>query len=110
MDELRGERDLIGNEKLDCGKTDGTIFDFTVFKDPISFASVIFHKGSTDDAKDAQNEMLAMMNDLKKYNSENVNKIKSGEETLVNAEMLYIARNKVINAFEDGVFPYKDGF
>lgn len=50
------------------GKPIGTTFDFTVFKDPIKFTSVIFHKGSLKNAKDSQNEMLALLNDLEGYN------------------------------------------
>ena len=107
---LREEENFIDNKKLVCGKTDWKIYDFTVFKNPIKFASVIFNKGLSKDAKDSQNEMLVMLNYLKNYNPKNLKNIKSREGTLINARIFYDARNKVINAFEDGVFPFEDGF
>ena len=54
--------------------------------------------------------MLVMLNYLKNYNPKNLKNIKSREGTLINARIFYDARNKVINAFEDGVFPFEDGF
>ena len=39
-------------------------FDFRVFKDPLKFASTIYHNGSLKDAKDIQNEMLANLEDF----------------------------------------------
>ena len=68
MNELVEEQNYIDAKKLVSGKTHGTTFDFTVFKDPIKFASVIFHKGSLKNAKDFQNEMFALLNDLEGYN------------------------------------------
>ena len=54
--------------------------------------------------------MLALLDNLKKYNPTNLDKMKSREETLINAERLHNSRNKVIKAFEVGAFPFKDGF
>ena len=54
--------------------------------------------------------MFSLLNDLKKYNPKNIDKIKSKEEALINAEKLYNNRNNVIKAFEDGVFSFNDGF
>ena len=110
INELREDENFIYNKKLVCGKIDRKIYDFTVFKNPIKFASVIFNKGSLKDAKDSQNEMLVMLNYLKNYNPKNLKKIKSREGTLINAQIFYDDRKKVINAFEDGVFPFEDGF
>ena len=67
-------------------------------------------KGSLEDEEESQLIMLTLPNKLKEYNATNLDKIKTREETLINAERFYNSRNKVIKAFEDGVFPFKDGF
>ena len=54
--------------------------------------------------------MFKQLKDLEKYNPKNPDKISSRKETLINAEKLYNNRNNVIKAFENGVFPFKDGF
>ena len=54
--------------------------------------------------------MLGLMNDLKKYEPRYSNKIKSTEEAPTNAEKVYNNRNNVIKAFENEVFPFRDGF
>ena len=57
-----------------------------------------------------QYKMFSLLNDLEEYNPTNVNKIKSKEETLVIAGKLHNNRDKVIKAFENGIFPFNDGF
>ena len=54
--------------------------------------------------------MLGLLNDLKKYDPKKLDKIKSRQEALINAEKLHNNRNKVIKTFEDGFFPFKDRF
>ena len=54
--------------------------------------------------------MFILLNDSKENNPTNTKKIKSEKETLINAEKLYNNRDNVIKAFENGVFPFKDGF
>ena len=54
--------------------------------------------------------MSNQLKDLEKYTPKNPDKIKSREETLINAKKLYNNRNNVIKTFEDGVFLFKDGF
>ena len=54
--------------------------------------------------------MFSLLNDLKKYDPKNLDKIKSKKEALINAEKLYNNRNNVIKVFEDGVFSFNDGF
>lgn len=103
---LIDEQDSINNKDLVCVKTDGTIYGFTTFKDPIKFASNIYQDGSTSGAKNFQNEMLAKINNLEKYNPTNQDKINSKKEVLLIAKVLHNSRNKVINAFENGIFPY----
>ena len=54
--------------------------------------------------------MFGLLNDLKKYESKNLKKIKSKVEALTNAGKLYNNRDNVIKAFENKVFPFSDGF
>ena len=51
--------------------------------------------------------MFCLLNDLKEYNPKNLEKVKSRDETLINAERMYNKRNNII---KDGVFPFKDRF
>ena len=85
-------------------------FDFRVFRGPYEFGSIIYHKGLLKDAKDSQNRMLAKLDDFKKHNPKNPEVIEGEKEILIDAERFYDYRNKVIEAFEDGVFLFKDGF
>ena len=54
--------------------------------------------------------MFSLLNDSKENNPTNTKKIKPEKETLINAKKLYNNRDNVIKAFENGVFPFKDGF
>ena len=54
--------------------------------------------------------MLKQLKDLEKYDPKNPDKIKSRKETLINAWELYNNRDNIIEALENGVFPFKDGF
>ena len=54
--------------------------------------------------------MFELLNNLKDYNPTKLDKIKSKEETLNDAEKLYKNRSNVIKAFENGVFPFNYGF
>ena len=51
--------------------------------------------------------MFCLLNDLKEYNPKNLEKVKSRDETLLNAERMYNNRNNIIKG---GVFPFKDRF
>ena len=98
-------------KKLVCVKPDGTIFNFNVCKGSLDFASNIYNDKILLEAKNFQfNKMFKLLNDLKENNLKNLDKIKSKEETIINAEKLYKNRNNVIKAFEDRVFPFNDGF
>ena len=83
-------------------------FDFRVFKGPLKFTSVIYHKGSLEDAKNSQDKIFAKLDDFEKYNPRNPDIMEEKKEVLINAERLYNIRNKVIEAFKNGVFPFKD--
>ena len=54
--------------------------------------------------------MLKQLKDLEKYDPKNPDKINSRKETLINAWELYNNRDNIIEALENGVFPFKDGF
>ena len=54
--------------------------------------------------------MLKQLKDLEKYDPKYPDKINSRKETLINVKKLYNNRNNVIKAFENRVFPFKDGF
>ena len=54
--------------------------------------------------------MFGLLNDFKKYEPKKLKKIKSKEEAPTNTEKLYNNRGNVIKAFENGVFPFSDGF
>ena len=54
--------------------------------------------------------MFGLLNDFKKYEPKKLKKIKSKEEASTNTEKLYNNRGNVIKAFENGVFPFSDGF
>ena len=48
--------------------------------------------------------MERLLMSLKKYDPSNDYRIKTRKEVLKNAEDLFETRNKIINAFEDGIF------
>ena len=50
--------------------------------------------------------MEKLLMSLKKYDPSNDHKIKTRKEVLKNAEDLLETRNKIINAFRDGIFPF----
>ena len=54
--------------------------------------------------------MVNKINNLEKYNPTSQNKINSKKEVLMNTKVFYNSRNKAINAFENGIFPYNYGF
>ena len=77
----------------------------------LDFASEIYNgKTSLEKAKNSQYKMLELLNDLKDYNPTRLDKIRSKEETLNDAEKLYKSRSNVIKAFENRVFPFNYGF
>ena len=106
------KKNTIDSEILVCVKTDGTIFNFSIFKNSLEFASNIYHEGKTSfkDANISQYRIFSLLNDLKEFNLKKLDKIKSKEEILIYAEKLYNNRNIVIKTFEDGVFLFNGGF
>ena len=111
LDELGEEKNSIDFERLVCVKSDGTIFNFNVFKSSLDFASDIYNgKISLKGAKNSQDRMFEQLENLEKDDPKNLDKRDSRGETLINAKKLYNKRNNVIKAFENGFFPFKDGF
>ena len=47
LDDLKEEKNTIDLEKLVCAKFDGTIFNFSTFKNSLDLPSNIYHKGKT---------------------------------------------------------------
>ena len=94
-----------------CIKSDGTIFNFNVFKSSLDFASGIYNsKISLEEAKNSKYKKFESLDNLKEYNPTRLDKIKSREETLNDAEKLFNNRSNVIKASENKVFPLNYGF
>ena len=111
LDELKEEKNNIDSQRLVCVKSDGTIFNFNVLKSSLDFASDIYNgKILLEEAKNSQYKMFKLSDDLKEYNPTRLDKIKSREETLNDAEKLYNNRSRVIKVFENRVFPFNYGF
>ena len=109
LDELKEEENSIDSKRLVCVKSDATIFNFNVFKGSLDFASNIYNgKISLEKVKNSQYKMFKLLNNLKEYNPTKLDKIKSREETLNDAEKLY--NDNVIKGFENGVFLFNYGF
>ena len=110
LDVLREEKNSIDSERLVCVKFDGAIFNFNVFKSSLDSSSDIYNdKISLKEAKHSQEKMFEQLENPEKYDPKNLEKINSKRETLINAKKLYKNTNNVIKAFENGVFPFKDG-
>ena len=111
MRELKKEKNDIDPEKFVCVKTDGTIFNFSKFKNSLDLASNIYKKKKLlKDAENKQYNIKILLNKLRNYNPTKPKKIKAKEETLCAAEKLLNNREEVIDTFKRGVFPYIDGF
>ena len=60
--------------------------------------------------KDDQQKLEILINKLNNdYNPINRTKIKEKDDALESANKLFSTRNKIINAFSKGIFPYMDG-
>ena len=60
--------------------------------------------------KNALYKILEQLQDPEKYNPINPDEMNSRKETLINGKKLYKNRDNVTEAFENEVFPFKDGF
>ena len=85
-------------------------FDVRVFKGPLKFASVIYHEGSLEDAKNSQNEILAELDNFQKYNPKKQDTIEEKTEVLINAERLCNIRSKVLKHLKTEFFHVRMDF
>ena len=111
FEKIKKEKNDIESEQFVSVKTDETSFNFNEFKNSLDLASNIYRKKSLlKDAENKQNEIKILLNKLRKYSPTHLKKIKAKEETLSAVEKLLNNRQKVIDAFKTGVFPYIDEF
>ena len=111
LDELKEEKNDTASKRLVCVKADGTIFNFNIFKSSLDFPSDIYNgKILLEVAKNSQYKMFKVLDDLNEYNPTRLDKMKTRDKTLNDAEKLYKNKSNVIKAFESGVFPFNHGF
>ena len=112
LDEFKEEKDNINFKNLVCVKSDGSIFNFNVFKSSLDFASDISNgKISLEEAKNSQYKMFKLLDYLREHDPTNLDKIKPREKTINNVRKLHNNRNNDIKAFENGVvFSFSHGF
>ena len=78
LDEFKGKKNSIDSKRLACVKSDGTIFNFNVFKSTLDFASDIYNgKITLEEAEKDQYKMFKQLKDLEKYDPKNLDKINS---------------------------------
>ena len=111
FEKIKKEKNDIDPEKFVCVKTDGTIFNFNIFKNSLDLASNIYRdKNLLKDMSNEQYDIKILLNKLRNYNPTKPKKIEAKKETLIAAEKLLNDRQEVIHAFKTGIFPYIDGF
>ena len=111
FEKIKKEKNDIDPEKFVCVKTDGTIFNFNKFKNFPDLPSNIYkNKKLLKGEQNKQSEIKILLNKLRKYNPTKLKKKNAKEQTLSVAEKLLNNRQKVIDAFKTGIFPYIDGF
>ena len=112
LDEFKEEKDNINFKNLVCVKSDGSIFNFNVFKSSLDFASDISNgKISLEEAKNSQYKMFKLLDYLREHDPTNLDKIKPREKTINNVRKLHNNRNNDIKTFENGVvFSFSHGF
>ena len=111
FEKIKKEKNDIDPEKFVCVKTDGTIFNFNKFKNSLDLASNIYRdKNLLKDMSNEQYDIKILLNKLRNYNPTKPKKIEAKKETLIAAEKLLNNRQKVIDTFKTGIFPYIDEF
>ena len=113
MEKIKVVDDWLETAELICTKTDGkTKYDFNKFKFPLKFDTKIYrHDFTLQEANDNQQNSEILIKKLHNdYNPKNQIKIKEKHDTLKSAKKLFIIREKIINAFSEGIFLYIDGF
>ena len=106
VDEINKEIKDNEDKKFLCTHSNGKEFNFYKFSNLNLLGNKIFNgKTSIEDALEEQAKIEKLLMSLKKYDPSNSYKIKTRKEVLKNAEDLLKTRNKIIRAFEDGIFP-----
>ena len=83
-------------------RSNKNLYDFSLGQ----FTSDIYSKVITiKDAKEEEYELVSEIRDLREYNVRNEESIKQKQKILKNVNQLFEARNKIIDAFQNDVFP-----
>ena len=111
FEKIKKEKNDIDPQKCVFVKTDGSIFNFNKFKNSIDLTWNIYRdKNLLKDGQSKQYDIKILLNKLRNYNPTKPKKIEAKKETLIAAEKLLNNRQKVIDTFKTGIFPYIDEF
>ena len=111
FEKIKKEKNDIDPQKCVFVKTDGSIFNFNKFKNSIDLSWNIYRdKNLLKDGQSKQYDIKILLNKLRNYNPTKPKKIEAKKETLIAAEKLLNNRQKVIDTFKTGIFPYIDEF
>ena len=87
-------------------RSNKNLYDSNMFKSLGQFTSDIYSKVITiKDAKEEEYELVSEIRDLREYNVRNEESIKQKQKIFKNVNQLFEARNKIIDAFQNDVFP-----
>ena len=87
-------------------RSNKNLYDSNKFKSLGQFTSDIYSKVITiKDAKEEEYELVSEIRDLREYNVRNEESIKQKQKIFKNVNQLFEARNKIIDAFQNDVFP-----
>ena len=82
------------------------LYDFNMFKSLGQFASHIYNNFITiKDAKEEQDELVSKIRDLTEYIVRIQERVKQKQKILKNVKQLFETRDKIIDSFQNGVFP-----
>ena len=96
------------NKNFVCAHSNGTQYDFNQYRDLNQYENDIYNgELSINDAKNEQNNVAILINELKNYGPTNPKKVKSRQEVLGNANRPYAIRNDIINGFKNKIFTTK---
>ena len=82
------------------------LYAFNLFKSLSQFAFDIYNGVITiKDAKEKQDELVSKIRDLAQYNVRYEERDKQKQKILKSVKQLFEKKKKIINAFQNGVFP-----
>ena len=110
LSEFRKIDEILDNVELICTKTDGTKYDFNRFSLPLKFILKIHNYEITlNEAIEDQTKLKILINKLNNdYNLRSAKKAEEKNGVLESARKFSDAGDKIINFFEEGIFPFKD--